>query len=333
MYNAKSYVENNNNDRDFVKLKKLLIIKLGYSETLERSVGRTVNLGDVLRTTFILNYFKDYHTTWLVDKNAIPLLKGNTYIHKILSSQDPEIEKLSAETFDIVINFEKTDDILSFCNSIKAKKFYGFKDNGDDQGNISVETTQLLFMSENVENRKKNKDCWQKVLAEAIGKEWKGEGYILGYKPKNEKIHDIGFNWTTGKRWTNKAWPESYWKELEMMLRGQYSISWQQGFDDLYEYIDWINSCDLILTADTLGLHVGLALNKRVLGLFGPTSPHEFSFYGCGTYLLPDSPYECISCFNTACNKPKNCMDFIYPSRVKEMIEHEFKENISSSKI
>ncbi|MBU4334058.1 MAG: hypothetical protein KKD07_06420, partial [Candidatus Omnitrophica bacterium] len=252
---------------------------------------------------------------------------------RILSYQECELSKLSDEGFDIVVNFEKTDDVLAFCCSLKAKDFYGFKENGFNSNGKSFEKTQLLFMSESVENRKRNKDCWQKILAEAIGKEWKGEGYILGYKPKSEKKYDIGFNWTTGKRWVNKSWPESYWKELEVLINDQYSITWQQGFDNLYEYIDWINSCELIVTADTLGLHIGLALKKRVLGLFGPTSPHEFSFYKCGTYILPDSPYECTSCFNTACNKTKYCMEYIYPSRVKEIIDHEFKENISSRKI
>jgi len=314
-------------------MRKLLIIKLGYSETLENSIGRTVNLGDVLRTTFILHYFKDYYVSWLVDEKAVPLLEGNEFIDRILSYQECDLNDLFNENFDIVVNFEKTDEILSFCRSLKTDEFYGFKDNCSNKNGTLFKSTQLLFMSEHVENRKKNRDCWQKILAEAIGKEWKGEGYILGYKPKTEKNYDIGFNWTTGKRWTNKSWPNNYWKDLELLLKEQYSISWQQGFDNLNEYIDWINSCGLIVTADTLGLHIGLALKKRVLGLFGPTSPVEFSFYECGTYILPDSPYECISCFNTTCNKTKYCMEYIYPSKVREMIEHELKENISSGKI
>ncbi|GAG88071.1 unnamed protein product, partial [marine sediment metagenome] len=64
--------------------KKNLIIKLGYSETLDKEIGTTTSLGDVLRTTVILNYFKDGDVSWLVDGRAYPLLEGNPFIKRIL---------------------------------------------------------------------------------------------------------------------------------------------------------------------------------------------------------------------------------------------------------
>ena len=56
---------------------RVLIIKLGYSETLVNEVSRTTSLGDVLRSTVLLERFKDSSITWLVDEKAIELLKGN----------------------------------------------------------------------------------------------------------------------------------------------------------------------------------------------------------------------------------------------------------------
>ncbi|MBE9531845.1 MAG: glycosyltransferase family 9 protein, partial [Proteobacteria bacterium] len=61
---------------------KVLIIKLGYSETLVDEISRTTSLGDVLRSTVLLDHFKDSHITWLVDEQAIALLKGNPLIDR-----------------------------------------------------------------------------------------------------------------------------------------------------------------------------------------------------------------------------------------------------------
>jgi len=38
---------------------KILIIKLGYSETLDPEIGRVPSLGDVLRTTPILHALRE----------------------------------------------------------------------------------------------------------------------------------------------------------------------------------------------------------------------------------------------------------------------------------
>lgn len=39
--------------------------------------------------------------------------------------------------------------------------------------------------------------------------------------------------------------------------------------------MDWIGSCGTIVTNDSLGLHIALAFNKRVVALFGPTLASE----------------------------------------------------------
>ena len=64
--------------------KKVLIIKLGHSETLDQEVSRKSSLGDVLRTTVILHALKNDDVAWLVDESAFSLLEGNPYIGRIL---------------------------------------------------------------------------------------------------------------------------------------------------------------------------------------------------------------------------------------------------------
>lgn len=303
-------------------MKKILIIKLGYSETLDRMLGLTTSLGDVLRTTFILHYFKGCDVSWLVDEKAAPLLEGNKYIRRILFYNDRALSKLGLEEFDDVINFEKMPEICYFSDSLNAKRHFGFRVNGGDKG--------LIEISQDIEKKRKNTRYWQEILAEAIGEKWQGERYVLGYKPRSEIKYDIGFNWATSNKWGNKMWPRNYWEELSRLFNGKYSISWQQGMENLYDYIDWINSCRLIVTSDSLGFHLSLALEKKVIAMFGPTSHQEMCFYDNGVFLLPDSPYDCLPCLKPVCDKKRQCMEYIFPDRVKEQVENELEKHISS---
>lgn len=311
-------------------MKKVLIIKLGYSETLDGLFGLTTSLGDVLRTTVILHFFKGSHISWLVDAKASPLLENNEYINKILIYNSETINELKNEKFDILINLEKMPEFCSFSDSLAAAKRFGFSsDNNECSKNYySQGAKRLIELIQDFNKKKKNKDCWQKVLCDVLGEKWDGQEYILGCNPNSEIKFDVGFNWTTGSKWTNKAWPRSYWDKLENLIKDRYSISWQQGMESIHEYVDWANSCRLIVTADTLGLHIGLALKKRIVALFGPSSYREIYFYNRGSVLLPQSPYKCVPCLKPCCEKIKQCMEYIAPEMVQERIEDEFKKII-----
>lgn len=310
-------------------MKKILIIKLGYSETLDSMLSLTTSLGDVLRTTFILHFFKDCHVSWLVDKKAYPLLKDNKYIDRIRVYNSKNIGQLKKERFDIIINLEKLPEVCILADSLISNKYFGFRFNGHNKAALGCSgfSKRLIKLTQDLNTRRTSKDSWQKIMAEALGERWDKQTYILGYKPNSRIKYDIGFNWTVGSKWTNKAWPRAYWDRLENLIKGRYSISWQQGLDSIHKYIDWINSCRLIVTADSLGLHLGLALKKRVVALFGPTSSSEIYFYNRGSFLLPEAPYQCIPCLKPHCDKKRQCMEFIAPERVKERIEYELKRN------
>lgn len=297
-------------------MRKVLIVKLGYSETLDSRLGEAVSLGDVLRTTVILHYFKDSQVSWLADRKAMPLLKNNPYIKRIFVYNKEGRARLSREKYDLVVNLEKSPDLRAFCGDLPAGKRMGFE-------NSSCDSKPALELGRQA--RRQNKECWQKILSRALGRKWKGEPYILGYQPKSRIKYDIGFNWTTSSRWSNKAWPKDYWYRLEALLNGKYSISWQKGLRGLHRYMDWINSCRLIVTADTLGLHLALALRKRVVVLFGPTPPSEIHFYRLGSFLAPKAPYPCLPCLKTSCDKKRQCMEYIFPEDVARRIEEEIK--------
>lgn len=316
-------------------MKKILVIKLGHSETLGEKSSETPSLGDVLRTTFVLHFFKKKLIYWLVDKSAVPLLKHNKRIDKICIYNTSSLKKLKKERFFAVLNLEKSDDMCKLSGLLRADFYFGFTSAAEKmkmQGSFKG-CEKLLQVSTDIKARRRNRDSWQKVLAEALNKKWNGQRYVLGYKPKSKIRYDVGLNWTTGPKWKNKSWPLTHWQELEHLLKKDYSVSWQKGQKNLYRYIDWINACRLIVTADTLGLHIALALRKRVIALFGPTPHTEIDFYRCGAAMLPAANYRCIPCLKTFCDKKNPCMRFISPQRVRTKVKHEFKKNLVSSKL
>lgn len=269
---------------------KILIIKLGFSETLDEEISRFSSLGDVLRTTPILPTLKEQYPnskiTWLVDEAPYALLQGNEYIDRILIWDSFVGFQLLEEKFDIVINLEKIGGLCAITNRINAWKKYGFRFD-EVKGTYDVyEGSEYAFDLCTKHNIKKNNNkIWQEVLIEMVGGTWQEQPYVLGYKPKTEEVNDIGFNYKVGAKFPEKAWDDENWKELESKLvENGLTISWQEGLENLYQYIDWINTNKILVTNDSLGLHIALALGKKVIAMFGPTSAKEVYFYS-GTVI------------------------------------------------
>lgn len=300
---------------------KLLIIKLGYSETLDPEISQVSSLGDVLRTTVILHHFKDCHVTWLVDAKARPLLQQNPHIDRILAYDLTSVLQLQSERFDTVINFEKVPGICALADSIQAWRRFGFRFD-EQRGTASAydRCEQAFGLCQDPDLKRTHGQPWQKILLEAIGAEWTEQPYVLGYQPTRAEQFDIGLNHAVGSKWPTKAWPESHWKRLAELLEPDLSLTWQEGFDDLYRYIDWIHSCRTLVTCDSLGLHIALALGKRVVVLYGPTNAFETFLYGRGAAIYAQG-YDCLPCFSPHCHQAIPCMQTITPETVVEALE------------
>jgi len=300
---------------------KILIIKLGYSETLDPEIGKFPSLGDVLRTTPILwavkEKYPDAHITWLVTANAEPLLQDNKLIDRILVWDEFVPFQLMREKFDILINLEKIAGVCALADMIDAWTKYGFRFESVS-GLYHGYEKGLDFMSY-IANKKSDiiKGCWQQVLIEMMGATWKGQPYILGYQPKTAVQYDIGFNYEVGAKWPIKGMSLELWKVLEKrFLELGYTVSWQEGKANLYEYMDWINSCRLLISNDSLGMHLGFGLNKKVICLFGPTDLSEVYLYGDAVAITSLQVCPQMPCLSSKCSTGLECMKHIDISKI-----------------
>jgi heptosyltransferase-2 len=153
---------------------------------------------------------------------------------------------------------------------------------------------------------------------------------LLGYNPQTEIRYDVGLNHLIGKKFPLKRWPEAQWQSLYDKLSPQYSVNWQQGNNDIDDYIEWIASCRVLVTNDSLGLHIALALDKPVIALFGPTIATEVA----GERLIkirPPLDWDCIPCLESFCPKAEPCIAYISVESVQNAISKLITEPLLSS--
>jgi len=149
----------------------------------------------------------------------------------------------------------------------------------------------------------------------------------------------IGLNTGAGKRWEHKKWTEEGFVELIRLLRsspetgasppqilllggpeegdrnrrlanrvGEYVVDAGTGHG-LREFFSLVDLCDLLVTGDTMALHVAVALGKKVVAFFGPTSAAEIELYGRGRKFSSAAP--CVGCYRTNCDVRPTCMERI----------------------
>lgn len=319
---------------------KILIIKVGHSETLDPEVSSLTSYGDVLRTTVLLHQFKDDRVTWLVDEKAYPILKENEYIDRILIYNLTSVLQLRAEEFDTVINLEKVPGLCALADSIKAWRRFGFRfDSKEGVADAYDGSQDVLSMCRDIEKKRRHAFYWQDRLYEMIGAKWMGQEYVLGYKPKSHEVYDVGFNYKVGNKWPAKMWDEKNWKRLEKIIGDKYSISWQQGLNSMEEYFEWINSCRMIVSNDSFGFHLALALKKKAICMCGPTNHKEHFCYDRGKVVIPKNvACKKFPCHNQApCSEEISCLQYITPQEIineieilfnkKEKIKHEYFAN------
>ena len=283
---------------------RTLIIKTASSRLPNKEIKS--NFGDLIRYTIVLNCINDDYL-WLTDEKGKSLLKYFVPENKILTPKN--FSGFLNEEFKIY-NFDNYifDEIL-----FKLKgRWNGFILKKDDV----IPENEKIAMIQSYFKIKDNID-WQQNLIECLGFEWKEQDYI---NPNiSEKIEwDIGFNDNVHVEWISKKWPDEYWQELKNLLEKEYTISFQKGLNDFEEYIKWMSSCKIIITCDTLGLHLASALRKKVIVIKGPTKNMEHG-YGRITFLYPQKR-ECMPCNSKECMHGKSCINEITPAMVKEEV-------------
>jgi len=331
--------------------KKILIIKLGALG----DVFRTTTLLHGLKRRFPesrITWITSKAACGLLENNpyinrilvftgqTINLLKPESF--DILISLDKE-EKPTMLAMDI-----KADKKIGFGRD-KHGQLYSL--------NKESEYAYRLGISDELKFRL-NKKTYPKIIYEMCSCDYKKDKYILSLSQEDIRMAEerlrgsgigdrdfvIGLNTGSGNRFANKTWSlDSYKRFIErvvnetdakvLLLGGQGEKNiirrLQSSFKDkvynsgcdntLKEFAAIVKRCDMMLTGDTLAMHIGIALNRYVMVLFGPTCHQEIELYGKGSKLM--SEIECSPCYKKVCDKKDNCMSRISPDRVFKQVK------------
>lgn len=329
--------------------KRILIIKLGAIG----DVLRTTPLLSALK-----NKWPESFITWLTFPESMDVLKYNPFIDCILAYNLASALRLEVECFDMLLCLDKMPDATALINKIKAgeKKGFCMGEKGELLPlNKQAEYAYRLGLDDKLKF-KENKKTYQEMVFEIAGIPYNREEYILKFSPQENaytnslrkryklgKNKVVGLNTGCGKIFDTKKWtidgfvkvarfldkmkvktlllggPEEVGrnKEISKRLKGR---AVHAGCDNtMRQFMSIVDLCDCIVTADTIALHLAIALRKKVIALFGATSGEEIDLYNRGEKIIADTP--CSPCYKSICLDKNNiCMESITPEMVSGAI-------------
>ena len=251
---------------------KVLILKLGA-------------LGDVVRTTALLRAL-DGNITWVTSAPAAPLLRDNPYIDRFYCIEDAR-EILKGEKYDLVINLEDEPTAAKLASDLEKGTIVGaymgehgvtYTDSASAWFDMSLVSRYGKAKADELKMR--NRKTYQELLFAMIGKTFRGEEYVLNLPLKKSREPNlVGLETRAGEVWPMKRWNK--YEELAERLEGAgFKTKVFEQRERLADYVDDVNECEHIVCGDTLAMHLGMALRKKVTAIFTCTTPHEIYGYG-----------------------------------------------------
>jgi heptosyltransferase-2 len=114
-----------------------------------------------------------------------------------------------------------------------------------------------------------------------VGKEFAGEPYLIHGQTASQPVNStpvIGIERRAGKEWPNKRWG-GYPQLIKTLEQLGYNLFLFEGRPELQDYMSDVRHCDLIISGDTLCMHLALAYEIPAIAIFNCTSPQEIYSY------------------------------------------------------
>jgi ADP-heptose:LPS heptosyltransferase len=317
----------------------ILIVKLGAA-------------GDVIRTTPILTPLRrEHHHARIWCLTHWPDLVPTSQVDRILPWKSESICTLEALHFSRLINLDKDHYACALASKLDADSKEGFvlgkfgeAEPANDRATAKFITG--IFDDVSLGNRKD----YPTELFEICGYEFNGEEYILDI-PKAEEFPEldrsrpiVGMNTGAGIRWTSRLWSIDNWVELAnkvlesgknvLLLGGPDEDARNReinrrtngraqyiGYFPIKQFISLMQNCELVVTGVTMGLHIAIALRKKIVLINNIFNPYEFGdLYGLGEIVQPDAQCKCF--FRGQCVNPDYfCLDHLPPEKLYAAIE------------
>jgi heptosyltransferase-2 len=301
-----------------MKKPRILVVKFGA-------------LGDVVRTSyFVAELCKTKRVYWITDRAAVPLLH-NPSIEQVFTSFE-EVVDLEFETvYSLDDEYGTLESISRFVKYKRLVGAYINKKRETDYSDDSSEWFDMGLISrlgKTIADQKKKLN--QKSHVQIFSGIFEVSESAIApsfYYPKNFQREQnykktIGINPFGGDRWPSKGLLLS---ELELLVdlliddpglreydfallgigndyltnvricdaRSNKRIKAIDSSDSLLAFADIVSQLRLLITADTLALHLAIAQNVPSISFFAPTSAAEIDIFNRGRKLISTSHDYC----------------------------------------
>jgi ADP-heptose:LPS heptosyltransferase len=299
--------------------------------------------------------------TWITRRESRPLLERNPYITEILDYGEDALVQLQVRTFDRVINLDAGKASAALASLASSKRKDGFiLDPGGFVQPTNTAARKWLEMGVFDDLKRRGTRTYQEIMLEIIGLSGTPHGYVFelsdeeraGGRRRLERLGInlsrpiIGLNTGAGRRWQLKQWREEGYLDLVERLAGRHPAQFvllggpeererhqrlasrsripliDSGCDNpVRQFAALVAACTVVIAGDTLAMHLSLALGRRTVVLFGPTSSAEIEMYGLGEKVVPHM--DCLACYKPTCDFVPNCMDLITTDMVDAAVERQ----------
>ncbi len=296
--------------------------------------------------------------TWVTRPESVPLLQNNPYLTDVLGYGPDALVRLLSCTFDrvIILDAGKVSAGLAAAARAARKDGYLLHERGHVVA-TNPAGQAWLEMGLFDDLKRANRRTYQGIMAGILGLPVTADGYVFHLTAEEQargrehlqksgldlRRPIVGLNTGAGGRWELKRWRTDGFlgliedvhrrlgaqvlllggqaeRERNEQLRSASPVPvFDAGCDNpVRHFAALTRCCDVVVTGDTLALHIALAVRSRVVALFGPTSADEIELYGLGEKVVP--PMECLGCYKSTCDFAPNCMDLISEGMVAEAV-------------
>jgi len=287
---------------------------------------------------------------WITLKNAAPLLFNNPLIDHVFTFDASSIMIVQQMKFDYVMNVDKSQQSCALLNSIDSANKLGFclDQNGKIIPiNKGAQFNFNLGMDDNLKF-KVNKRTGQDYLAETFELEYERDEYVFEFTDDEKKFIEtykkeigirksdkvVGFNTGCSELYPNKKMTiQQHIYIIRKLLKKNYKIVLLGGPEDtqrnkeiyskfkgriintptnegLRRGICYESISNIIVTGDSLGMHIAIALKKFVIAWFGVSCWNEIDLYDRGLKLYNEDLF-CSPCWKKQCPYDLECIKLI----------------------
>ena len=295
------------------------------------------------------------HVTWVTAPDALPLFAGNPLVDQVIPFRGGVPVELAARRFDVILNPDADPSACALAHAARGETRLGFDldERTGLARPLGPGAARWFELGVRDDLKRANRTSYQQLVADVLQLDWRLEPPMLAvdeaaaergrrlraeHPPADGRLV-IGLNTGAGRRWRFKRWTEDGMTELVRRLSAEGHRVFLLGGPDEIErnarlvhasgdqavdtgtdnplpvFAGIVDACDVVLTGDTLAMHVAIARGKRVVALFGPTPPWEIEFFGRGEAVASDVP--CLVCYLPDCDVAPNCMESITPDMVQ----------------